>query len=548
MKKCIGIFSLVIGLYGTFIVLCRVFLPDLISQWRWLYFTAANFSYSFPEGLEWVVECVFHLMLLTGSVIYLQKLADRSGLLRFCYSVIFFGALIGLLWRVLAAKVNLSHLPGQALQYWLWALYPATLLLVSYWAVKFMNKEFVVIESTADDGNIVRRPATKNYRLLHLIFDFMIVLGFIGPLAGIFDMWTRGKHFDYQSMNRYVFIFIIGCHRFLYYGLLESIFKVTPVKFLTGTYVANEFGPGIPSPARFWGRTCFRFIPFEPFSFLGTRGWHDSLSQSVVVKEKRIRPGRPYAGIWISLLLILPLGKAGLDYYRDYQRDALRNKYYDEANQLSKESIIRNLSTDDLIVYRSPLYSKKQVRRIFKVEQVDPDTLWGYTCNMDEGRVDFKNVIAAYQKSTLGDTLKSIPKKNLEMMILENKNGDLFGDGQQYDNDISIFSLHQPVIKMGSSNTQKRTGEPAKANWTILVENKMISLKSITTQEGDILWKTTLPLEINGSQDKGFFKVTAENFEDTKRHQSLFVFEDDEGRQFEYIGFGMGRELQLFRK
>jgi hypothetical protein len=167
-----------------------------------------------------------------------------------------------------------------------------------------------------------------------------------------------------------------------------------------------------------------------------------------------------------------------------------------------------------------------------------------------EGSINYKNVIAAYEKSTLGDTLKSIVRKNLEAMILEGTNGDLFGDGQLYDNDISIFTLHHPGIKMGSSSTQKRTGEPAKANWVIVVEQEKVLLKSITPMEGDIQWKTTLPVELNwqATEDMGFLKITAENFEENKRHQSLFVFESEDGRQFEYIGLGMGRYLNLYRK
>jgi len=37
----------------------------------------------------------------------------------------------------------------------------------------------------------------------------------------------------------------------------------------------------------FEGRTLCRYIPFEPFSFLGNKpiGWHDSLSKTLVVKD-----------------------------------------------------------------------------------------------------------------------------------------------------------------------------------------------------------------------------------------------------------------------
>ena len=71
-----------------------------------------------------------------------------------------------------------------------------------------------------------------------------------------------------------------------YYILFEYLFGKTPAKFLTKTKVVTKHGkkPG------FWnivGRTLCRFVPFEPFSFLGSRavGWHDSISATYVVKD-----------------------------------------------------------------------------------------------------------------------------------------------------------------------------------------------------------------------------------------------------------------------
>ena len=42
-------------------------------------------------------------------------------------------------------------------------------------------------------------------------------------------------------------------------------------------------------------RTLCRFIPFEPFTFLGlnSRGWHDSFSKTYVVKKHLLLERRP---------------------------------------------------------------------------------------------------------------------------------------------------------------------------------------------------------------------------------------------------------------
>jgi uncharacterized RDD family membrane protein YckC len=61
----------------------------------------------------------------------------------------------------------------------------------------------------------------------------------------------------------------------------------TPGKWVFGTVVVNESG-GKPSFGRVLKRTFSRFIPFEPFSFFGERGWHDSLSDTLVVRKRKV--------------------------------------------------------------------------------------------------------------------------------------------------------------------------------------------------------------------------------------------------------------------
>ena len=71
-----------------------------------------------------------------------------------------------------------------------------------------------------------------------------------------------------------------------YWILSEYFFGKTPAKFLTKTKVVTKFG----TKPSFWtivGRTLCRLIPFEAFSFLGSRpvGWHDSISGTLVVND-----------------------------------------------------------------------------------------------------------------------------------------------------------------------------------------------------------------------------------------------------------------------
>jgi uncharacterized RDD family membrane protein YckC len=71
-----------------------------------------------------------------------------------------------------------------------------------------------------------------------------------------------------------------------YYYLTELYFSRSLAKFLTQTYVIMKDGSK-PKYKCILKRTLCRFIPFEAFSFLSGEagGWHDSMSETYVVKK-----------------------------------------------------------------------------------------------------------------------------------------------------------------------------------------------------------------------------------------------------------------------
>lgn len=71
-----------------------------------------------------------------------------------------------------------------------------------------------------------------------------------------------------------------------YYVFFEGIWARTPGKLIFGTFVVNASG-GRPLFGQIVKRTLCRFIPFEPFSFFGETGWHDSISQTRVVRRRK---------------------------------------------------------------------------------------------------------------------------------------------------------------------------------------------------------------------------------------------------------------------
>lgn len=72
---------------------------------------------------------------------------------------------------------------------------------------------------------------------------------------------------------------------FFYYAVFEGLWARTPAKFILGTVVVTEDGSK-PSFRAILIRSLCRFIPFEPFSFFGERGWHDAISKTYVVSTR----------------------------------------------------------------------------------------------------------------------------------------------------------------------------------------------------------------------------------------------------------------------
>jgi uncharacterized RDD family membrane protein YckC len=120
--------------------------------------------------------------------------------------------------------------------------------------------------------------ASAGTRFANLIVDiicrmvFAFVLGFVLALAGL------------PLRDPFVNIAFSLLSLLLYYVGFEGLFGRTPGKFVTRTRVVLEDGSK-PSLGTILLRTVCRFVPFEPFSFLGgsSRGWHDRWSGTRVV-------------------------------------------------------------------------------------------------------------------------------------------------------------------------------------------------------------------------------------------------------------------------
>jgi len=130
--------------------------------------------------------------------------------------------------------------------------------------------------------------ATKGIRLAHLFIDYfgffailvivMFLAGFVATAIGYQDflIWLTSESLSVNLVSILLYL--------LYYFIWEAMAARTLGKLITGTIIVDENGEK-PTVRAAFIRTVCRLIPFEYFSFLGERGWHDSISNTYVVKK-----------------------------------------------------------------------------------------------------------------------------------------------------------------------------------------------------------------------------------------------------------------------
>lgn len=151
------------------------------------------------------------------------------------------------------------------------------------------NKEFTVTDDLL---------ASKGQRFLNFIIDLVIqytIVAIIRETIFIISDLTNSYFLTnwIESLN-YMEIFIIGLAIMIsYYSLTEIYFSRTFAKYFTKTIVIMGDGSK-PNGYTVMKRTMGRLIPFEFLSFLGrnSRGWHDMISQTYVVRKHEFNQKR----------------------------------------------------------------------------------------------------------------------------------------------------------------------------------------------------------------------------------------------------------------
>ncbi len=270
---------------------------------------------------------IFLLTLLIGTIIYHLSNQKKSRLLHFTLLFFFVSKSVSLIFSLFNITHFIKNQPGLTFHYtttnifWIFFAYKAinhlnslkTLITVSI--NKNEIKERVsareIINQSLSKENTRQIPyekATIGDRFLNYILDtFFVILIFSPNIFGLARS-TEYRESIYNLGNEIgestVLILFLAISRLIYYIISEGIFHLSPAKALTETQIHSTTESKL-SFATVIGRSFSRLIPFEPFSFFSKTGWHDDLSNTTVLKNKKTGNSQIYSILFILLFVLI---------------------------------------------------------------------------------------------------------------------------------------------------------------------------------------------------------------------------------------------------
>ncbi|MBK6936585.1 MAG: RDD family protein [Chitinophagaceae bacterium] len=145
------------------------------------------------------------------------------------------------------------------------------------------------------DDHFQYTEASQGQRFLNWLIDNILLRLIITYLTGevavqfLFNIAPEYtvRVFSEQSFESYLVSYIIvGFHYIFYYTICEKAFKgYTLGKLITGTRSIGTDGQELTLKDALL-RSLSRFVPFEAFSGLGDAPWHDTWTNTTVIKSR----------------------------------------------------------------------------------------------------------------------------------------------------------------------------------------------------------------------------------------------------------------------
>lgn len=146
-------------------------------------------------------------------------------------------------------------------------------------------------DNTLLDTNLEDTPVDYDYastgqRFANYLIDQIVLYVLSGLIGAVMGFLSPSIAEDETGLN-IASILIALVVSLGYYTIMEGSSGKTIGKYITKTRALTEDGEPMDMGKTFVRSLC-RLIPFEPFSFLGgPLGWHDTLSKTMVVRDRR---------------------------------------------------------------------------------------------------------------------------------------------------------------------------------------------------------------------------------------------------------------------
>lgn len=154
-----------------------------------------------------------------------------------------------------------------------------------------MRKHLKVVEQNRASGGVRFVEYIIDSLFLNLVpYIIIYLISLVVMMVVDVDLWYLNSEFEenHPFLNIFIGLVIFS----IYYIVLEFSFDGRTVgKYVMGTKVVSIDGEK-PSLKQVLIRTLSRIVPFDGLSFLGNNGWHDSWSETRVVKISNFERAR----------------------------------------------------------------------------------------------------------------------------------------------------------------------------------------------------------------------------------------------------------------
>lgn len=492
---------------------------------------------------------VFYLLLFIGSLQFIKTKGKETRFIGFVFSVIFFNAIIVLLqstfykffltkWQDVTSLQIFSIIIGY--------LALMGVLYVSYRVLKLIKNEKEIDVIITENKTIVTDTG-KWQRFFHWVVDLAVMslvvipviisLGYWLADSGILDGNETLQKFFRGRWSLYTIIFVLIL---IYYPISEILFGSSPGKFLTESRVVNSKAES-PSSSTIFLRTLCRNIPFDALSFFSKRGWHDSLSETYVVKEKRTG-FKTNKLLWILpvlaiYLLVMYFGKR---FYTEYKANIeFNNTMSEKLNFL--ESEIKNPNTNQFFVVKDVDYYGNIKNYGFKIEKIEGSKITIKRIigeSLSESNFEQAKYLYEQQKDTAKTfvirkyDLVNIFPNNQEEFYRPVKTLEFFEPGIRYGIE-NVYHFNAPFLK---AQISKDDNDYTNKKVTMYLHNLGASgtITNIKNQNNEIRWKTNFPLKMNNSNSSPVV-IQLENYNFTEVNISKIEVLDSLNRNHSFM-------------